>query len=391
MAQQNETYLNSSIQINKILTYNDTNNVKVMGTTDDPWFCGRDVCEILKYTNHKQALRIHVDPETKKDLKSLNSLFELNLKPTHNEGQAVYINEEGLYSLIFACKLPMAKKFKKWVLKDVLPSIRKTGRYDSSQERVKSLEKKIGDLEYKLRSETVRLQKTLDFNRATKQAEPTEHVYVMTTEDYQRRNKFKVGGCQTFNLVKSRLSQYNSGESVANDHFLVYLRKTHSYRSVETTISGSLMAFRENKTKELYIIRFDWLVNCLDNAIDGGDAHNFYVNENREQIVHDTIHLEPIICPPIHLEQLKITYIRAEDEPKETQLTTSKLDDDMIAMIRNAIGSYRSENNVIVRSKFEEYLMQTIPDVRLENKKRDVWKVVQQIGTVLNPMWRFKY
>jgi prophage antirepressor-like protein len=347
MSQQNETYLNSTIQIKKILTYNDTDNVKVMGTTDDPWFCGRDVCEILKYTNHKQALRIHVDPENKNNLKSLNSLFELNLKPTHNEGQVVYINEEGLYSLILACKLPMAKKFKKWVLKDVLPSIRKTGRYDSSRdEKVKSLETKIGELEYKIRSVSEQIQKTLDFDRATHRVEPTEYVYVMTTEDYQRRNKFKVGGCQTLNLVKSRLSQYNSGESVTNKHFLVYLRKTHSYRSVENAIASSLMAFRENKAKELYVIRFDWLINCLDNAIDGGDGHNFYVNENRKQIVHDTINLDPVVCSPIHLEQIKITYIRAGDEPQETQLTTSKLDDDMIATIRNAIESYRPQPDV---------------------------------------------
>jgi prophage antirepressor-like protein len=393
MAQQISVYNETkSSSINKVLTYDGDKTIRVVGTNDNPWFCGKDICDILSYSNYKQALKLNVDPENKNDLKSLNSLFDLNLKPTHNEGQMIYMNEEGLYSLIFTCKLPMAKKFKKWVLKDVLPSIRKTGRYDSSRdEKVKSLETKIGELEYKLRSETERLRKTLDFNRATQQVEPTEYVYVMTTEDYQRRNKFKVGGCQTFNLVKSRISQYNSGESVTNKHFLVYLRKTHSYRSVENSIASSLMAFRENKAKELYVIRFDWLANCLDNAIDGGDGHNFYVNENRKQIVHDTINLDPVVCSPIHLEQLKITYIRAGDEPQETQLTTSKLDDDMIATIRNAIESYRSENNVVVRSKFEEYLTHTSPDVRLENKKRDVWKVVQQFGSILNPAWRFKY
>jgi prophage antirepressor-like protein len=332
--------------INKVLTYEGDKTIRVVGTNDNPWFCGKDVCEILQYPNSKQAIRIHVDPENKNDLKSLNSLFDLNLKPTHNEGQMIYMDEEGLYSLIFTCKLPMANKVKKWVLKDVLPSFRKNSLRD---EKVKSLETKIGELEDKIRSVSERIQKTLDFDRATHRVEPTEYVYVMTTEDYQRRNKFKVGGCQTLNLVKSRISQYNSGGGgVTNKHFLVYLRKTHSYRSVENAIASSLMAFRENKAKELYTIRFDWLANCLDNAIDGGDRHNFYVNENRKQIIHDMINMDPIVCSPIHLEQLKITYIRAGDEPQETQLTTSKLDDDMIATIRIALESYRPQPDAAI-------------------------------------------
>jgi prophage antirepressor-like protein len=386
--------------LNKILTYNNK-SVRIIGTNEDPWFCGRDVCDILEYVNYSDALFKFVDDDNKKSLKVLGISLKERPKITHNEGQMCYINEEGLYSLIFACKLPLAKLFKKWVMKEVLPSIRKTGQYKLQEQladAMKNLEikdKELEDAKSKLRSETSKLKdqlrKTLDFNQATRKIEPTEYIYIATTDQYQQTNKFKVGGCQSFELVKSRLTQYNSGESNSHNHFFVYLKKTISYKSIEHAISGMLMGFRENKSKELYFIHFDWLVKCLDAVMDGSAEFMLYVNENRERIVEDTINLQPNISPPIQLEQIKIAYIRAGDEPKEVQIAANKLDDETIESIREAIESYQSENNIVVRSKFEEHLKSTSPNVKLEKKKRDVWKAVQQIGAAMNPMWRFKY
>ncbi|UIB20711.1 putative BRO-like protein 3 [Cricket iridovirus] len=64
-----------------------------------------------------------------------------------------------------------------------------------------------------------------------------------TTND---QHKFKVGGVQTFELLRSRLTQYNSGESDSKSHFFVYVRKTVNYRSVEHALKGLLSGFREN-------------------------------------------------------------------------------------------------------------------------------------------------
>jgi prophage antirepressor-like protein len=370
------------------------------------------VCEILEYENYRNALFKFVDDEHKKSLKDLGVLDSSTPKISHNQGQMSYINEAGLYSLIFACKLPLAKLFRKWVMEEVLPSIRKTGQYKLQEQladAMKNLEikdKELEDAKSKLRSETSKLKeqlrKTLDFNQATKKVEPTEYIYIATTSQDQQTNKFKVGGCQSFELVKSRLPQYNTGKSDSNNHFFVYLKKTTSYRSVEHAISGMLIGFLENKSKELYLIHFDWLVKCLDAVIDGSAEILLYVNENRQKILEDTINLQPTISPPIQLEQIKIVYLRAGDDPKEVQIEANKLDDETIESIREAIESYQSENNIVVRSKVEEHLKSTSPTVKLERatragqlrcqkKKRDVWKAVQQIGAAINPMWRFKY
>lgn len=95
---------------------------------NEPWFVGRDVAEILGYSNTRDAMRKHVDAEDKKILKSQNATLE-NMP---NRGLQI-INESGLYSLILSSTLPNAKQFKRWVTSEVLPSIRKHGAYLTEQ------------------------------------------------------------------------------------------------------------------------------------------------------------------------------------------------------------------------------------------------------------------
>lgn len=84
------------------------------------WFVGKDATTILGYTNPSKALADHVDDEDKLNNKSLSSLGQRG---------GWLINESGLYSLILSSQLPTAKEFKHWVTSEVLPQIRRTGRY----------------------------------------------------------------------------------------------------------------------------------------------------------------------------------------------------------------------------------------------------------------------
>lgn len=84
------------------------------------WFVGKDVAEVLGYTNPSKALTDHVDDEDKLNNETLVSLGQRG---------GWLINESGLYSLVLSSKLPGAKRFKRWVTSEVLPSIRKNGGY----------------------------------------------------------------------------------------------------------------------------------------------------------------------------------------------------------------------------------------------------------------------
>lgn len=108
---------------------------------NDPWFVGKDVCDILGYSNTSKALADHVDSEDKLNNETLSSLGQRG---------GWLINESGLYSLVLSSKLPTAKAFKRWVTSEVLPTIRKHGAYMSEQ----TIERTLTDPDYLIRLAT---------------------------------------------------------------------------------------------------------------------------------------------------------------------------------------------------------------------------------------------
>lgn len=100
------------------------NQVRVIEKYEQAWFVGKDVAEVLGYSQTAQAIRKHVDEEDK-------GVFEMNTPG--GKQQMTIINESGLYSLVLSSKLPTAKKFKHWVTSEVLPAIRKHGAYMTDQ------------------------------------------------------------------------------------------------------------------------------------------------------------------------------------------------------------------------------------------------------------------
>ena len=140
--------------IEKVFKYEKT-ELPIIKYKDEIWFKAVAVATILRYKNTMKSIRDHVDTEDKRKLSEFGSKSKQNktdplkskqnelfwLKKTseskgsildplkRNESNTIYINESGLYSLILCSKLESACAFKQWVTKDVLPSIRKTGRY----------------------------------------------------------------------------------------------------------------------------------------------------------------------------------------------------------------------------------------------------------------------
>jgi len=96
-------------------------NIRTVKINDEPWFVGRDIADVLGYSNTRDALVRHVDEEDKDDVVIPDAIGR--------EQNTTIINESGLYSLILSSKLESAKKFKRWITSEVIPQIRKTGSY----------------------------------------------------------------------------------------------------------------------------------------------------------------------------------------------------------------------------------------------------------------------
>ena len=104
----------------KIFEHNEFGRIRTVMIDGEVWFVGKDVAEALGYSNSRKAIGDHVDTEdkgvTKRD--TLGGMQGLTI-----------INESGLYSLVLSSKLSSAKKFKRWITSEVLPSLRKYGVY----------------------------------------------------------------------------------------------------------------------------------------------------------------------------------------------------------------------------------------------------------------------
>lgn len=116
----------------KLFENPDFGDVRVLlDEKSNPWFVGNDIARCLGYENLGNAVKRFVDDEDSiiitSDCKSMG--FKINPLINQAVREIKLINESGMYSLIMSSKMESAKKFKKWVTSEVLPSIRKTGSY----------------------------------------------------------------------------------------------------------------------------------------------------------------------------------------------------------------------------------------------------------------------
>lgn len=115
--------------MNEIQIFNSSEfgQVRSLVINGEPWLVGKDVTKALGYDNPSKAIRDHVEEEDKKV--GVQNVTPYIIDSLGRKQHPTFINESGLYALVFGSKLPSAKKFKRWVTSEVLPALRKTGQY----------------------------------------------------------------------------------------------------------------------------------------------------------------------------------------------------------------------------------------------------------------------
>ena len=146
----------------RVFNNNEFGQVRTLMIDRVSWFIGKDVASALGYKDTVNALKTHVDDEDSMGWQITTS--------SRGKQTVRVINESGLYSLIFASKLPTAKKFKRWVTSEVLPAIRQNGAYGNAMPPINSkLMYDIGDKMKALELENAAL--TLQIAKAKELAE----------------------------------------------------------------------------------------------------------------------------------------------------------------------------------------------------------------------------
>ena len=197
--------------MNEIQTFDfDGSGIRTLTIDEEPYFVGKDVAQVLGYRDTADALKKHVDEEDKLTRQFADSGQRREMK---------IINESGLYSLILGSKLPEAKRFKRWVTSEVLPSLRRNGMY-AMDELLDNPDLAINALQKLKEEREARRQLELQNEQMKPKALFAEAVETSSTSiligdmaKLLRQNGVEVGQRRLFDWLRTNGWLMKSGES----------------------------------------------------------------------------------------------------------------------------------------------------------------------------------
>ena len=407
-------------------------DVKVVGTFEEPWFCGREVCEILEYKDIKDALQKHVQQKSKKTLKELSEkwggktpphfiLGSGNLSTQFPQCQAVYINEPGLYALILRSKAPLANQFQDFICGVVLPSIRKYGQYIHSQQLALEFEEKLmlkdkqrqeaehqlllkdkqhQEAEHQLmlkdkqRQEAeqalIQVRAEAEFqsrytnklkNMITvmKSRQKDQIIYIATTKAYAKQNRFKVGGVKSRSQLKPRLCGYNTGRSDGDKMYFAFITETTDFHHLEQRINKIIGDHKENTDTEMYNLHYDSLCPLIEYLADRFDEEIKYHKVLFDKLIKETLNKDPTVPVPLILNGAEYKKYKDGVAVSAQILDFDEMDEnakrEFVSTIFQDFATFKGED-ALFRKDFEEYVAQ---NAKAKFNKRVLWSYLKQI------------
>ena len=199
----------------------------------ETWFVGRDVASILGYANNRKAILDHVEEDDR---------FVAELQTPKGDRRGMVINEIGVYSLVLGSKLPEAKSFKRWICKEVIPSIRRTGAYmtDATLAKVQADPAALRELTAKLEEERAKHIETLKLVGQHEQTIKEKDALIQRKNAYFERNKPRIDFAKavyenkTAILVGEMAKLLNqNGIQIGQNRFFQWLRENGYLQSKE--------------------------------------------------------------------------------------------------------------------------------------------------------------
>lgn len=238
------------------------------------WFYGNNITSILEYKDGDDAIRKHVDDVYKIKLVNLYKKIKPGLEPglKRNEKSKIYINEAGLYQLIFSSKLKKARLFQSWVYSELLPNIRKIGQ-DKYLQQLQQLQIENKEKDDQLNRLHNTQKELLSYKkRITK----TETIYIVSTANYARQGIFKIG--RTKNAMKFRSSTHNTTHIKGDKIKPLKEFKVYDCVLVEKNVHTKLHGLLLDGEYEFFMCPYDLLVSIIEMIIFNDDKENEMVN-----------------------------------------------------------------------------------------------------------------
>lgn len=240
-------------------TYNNHTIKIIIDTNKVIWFNARDVSISLEYVNTAKAIRDLVDKEDKILFKNINFKYDIKFDTKNLQPHSIYISEAGLYELIIRSNLPSAKKFKRWITHDILPSIHKYGYYRTKMDADKEiaiLKERIAYLEK---------QRCKIKNDCNKKSFPKGGIVYVIDYSTKYDKVFRLGSTVDMNKRKSIYDTH-----MLHNKKVVFIEKSKCPRILESCIRSILVDSRYNYDgkikKDFYQCTLKKIISSIDNC-----------------------------------------------------------------------------------------------------------------------------
>lgn len=312
---------------------------------------------------------------------SAHPLGSNNLKNlTYHSGKAVYISEAGLYSLIMRSKVPFAEAFQDLVCETILPSIRKHGSYQVEQqlntamEQLQQEKQRAEDAEDA--EEHILLLKDLLID--DQKRDKTQLIYIATSQNYAKQNRFKIGGVESVDKLSSRFSTYNSRSAAGDEWYYSDTFLVADYRQIESRLKDLMGRFRDKKSKEIYIVHYnnikyviEYLCKHYSDEVDDVNAKltEFISNLN-------TRFLRPVVPPPSQATFANITTLKNGNATNV--LLQAPTQQDFTEKLKNYISRLDGTTTMITKKK-------VFDDLKVTKDRTSKFQILKEMFGQLRP------
>jgi hypothetical protein len=207
----------------------------------------------------------------------------------------------------------------------------------------------------------------------------TQVIYIATSQNYARQNRFKIGGVESTDKLASRFSTYNSRSAAGDEWYYSDTFLVADYRQIESRLKDLLGRFRDKKSKEIYVMHYtnikyivDYLCRHYCDEVDEVNAKltEFISNLNRH-------HLRPIVPPPSEITYASITTLAKDGRATNTTLEAGS-PSDFVAVLREYISNL-DESITCISKK------QVFDDLRVTKDRREKTSVVKAVFEEMRP------
>ncbi len=257
--------------MNEVKVFNDPTFGQVRVDEDvngEIWFCAMDVCNALGYENGRDAVAKHVDtPDVAKRYIGVVTGKRTDGSNATQNVQLTFVNESGLYSLIFGSKLERAKKFKKWVTSEVLPSIRKTGQYS------------VNMPSYQIEDSIARAQRWIEEQKEMRRLEEQNKTLSITNQSLAIENaQMKPKSDYFDDLVEAQNALgFRETAKILNIGQNEFMHLLETYKYIYRDAKKKPMPYAEQVTKGLFVVK-----ECKYKNSNGAGSQVFITTKGRD-------------------------------------------------------------------------------------------------------------